>query len=173
VSAAGWRTEGLIVVFDGGQVDDPSALVLARDELRSCAFVAPDRLREHLPPVQARRALAALRARDDLGHAGRGLVEPAAHLGEPGAHLVLQPVEVLVDWSNRPAVCTPRALIAARFASTLTVRSARSRSRAAARCRAASASETAAAASAAICSTRLSTAASRASNSAGLVTRPG
>ena len=57
------RTEGLVVVFDGGQVDDPATLVLARDELRSHAFVAPDRLGEYLPALQTRRALAALRAR--------------------------------------------------------------------------------------------------------------
>lgn len=57
------RTEGLVVVFDGGQIDDPATLVLARDELRSHAFVAPDRLGEFLPALQTRRALAALRAR--------------------------------------------------------------------------------------------------------------
>lgn len=57
------RTEGLVLVFDGGQVDDPAALVLARDELRSYAFVTPDRLGEFLPGLQTRRALAALRAR--------------------------------------------------------------------------------------------------------------
>lgn len=63
VPAAGRRTEGLVVVFDGGQVDDPATLVLARDELRSYAFVAPDRLGEYLPALQTRRALAALHAR--------------------------------------------------------------------------------------------------------------
>lgn len=63
VPAAGRRTEGLVVVFDGGQVDDPTALVLARDELRSYAFVVPDRLGQFLPELQTRRALAALRAR--------------------------------------------------------------------------------------------------------------
>lgn len=63
VPAAGRRTEGLVVVFDGGQIDDPATLVLARDELRSHAFVAPDRLGEYLPALQTRRALAALRAR--------------------------------------------------------------------------------------------------------------
>lgn len=36
---------------------------MARDELRSYAFVAPDRLGEYLPALQTRRALAALRAR--------------------------------------------------------------------------------------------------------------
>ncbi|MDN5933372.1 MAG: NUDIX hydrolase, partial [Pseudonocardia sp.] len=63
VPAAGRRTEGLVVVFDGGHVEDPATLVLARDELRSYAFVAPDRLGEYLPALQTRRALAALRAR--------------------------------------------------------------------------------------------------------------
>lgn len=65
VPADGRRTEGLIVVFDGGQVDDPATLVLARDELRSYAFVAADRLGEFLPALQTRRALAALRARGE------------------------------------------------------------------------------------------------------------
>ncbi|WP_211367253.1 NUDIX domain-containing protein [Pseudonocardia kunmingensis] len=59
------RTEGLIVVFDGGQIDDPSTLVLAYAELSEYAFVTPDRLGDHLPPLQNRRALAALRARAD------------------------------------------------------------------------------------------------------------
>jgi len=63
VPAARRRTEGLVVVFDGGHVDDPATLVLARDELRSYAFVTPDRLGEYLPALQTRRALAALRAR--------------------------------------------------------------------------------------------------------------
>jgi 8-oxo-dGTP diphosphatase len=65
VPADGRRTEGLVVVFDGGQVEDPTALVLDRDELRSSAFVAPDRLGEFLPALQTRRALAALRARSE------------------------------------------------------------------------------------------------------------
>ncbi|WP_300015879.1 hypothetical protein [Pseudonocardia sp.] len=51
------------MVFDGGQVDDPATLFVARDELRSCAFVAADRLGEYLPALQTRRASAALRAR--------------------------------------------------------------------------------------------------------------
>ena len=48
------------MVFDGGQIDDPAALVLARDELRGYAFVPADRLGEFLPALQTRRALAAL-----------------------------------------------------------------------------------------------------------------
>ncbi len=63
VPTTGPRIEGLVVVFDGGQINDPAALVLARDELHSYAFVPADRLGEFLPALQTRRALAALRAR--------------------------------------------------------------------------------------------------------------
>jgi 8-oxo-dGTP diphosphatase len=63
VPAEGARTEGLIVVFDGGAIDDPGRLRLPADELSAWAFVEPERLAEHLPALQARRARAALRAR--------------------------------------------------------------------------------------------------------------
>jgi 8-oxo-dGTP diphosphatase len=63
VPADGARTEGLIVVFDGGTIDDPGRLRLPPDELSDWAFVEPERIADHLPALQARRAHAALRAR--------------------------------------------------------------------------------------------------------------
>ena len=57
------RTEGLIVVFDGGVVTDPATLRLPPDELSEHAFVDPAELHHYLPALQTRRALAALRAR--------------------------------------------------------------------------------------------------------------
>jgi len=65
VSAGGDRSEGLIVVFDGGAIDDPACLRLPADELSDWAFVAPARLADYLPPRKARRARAGLRARAD------------------------------------------------------------------------------------------------------------
>jgi 8-oxo-dGTP pyrophosphatase MutT (NUDIX family) len=65
VSAKGDRTEGLILVFDGGAIDDPACLRLPADELSDWAFVEPARLAGHLPPRKVRRALAGLRARAD------------------------------------------------------------------------------------------------------------
>jgi len=64
VPADSARTEGLIVVFDGGTIDDPGVLRLPADELSDWAFVAPDQLGDFLPPLQARRAAAGLRARE-------------------------------------------------------------------------------------------------------------
>ena len=64
VPADSMRTEGLIVVFDGGTIDDPGVVRLPADELSDWAFVAPDRLGDFLPPLQARRAAAGLRARE-------------------------------------------------------------------------------------------------------------
>lgn len=58
------RTEGLIVVFDGGTIDDPEVLRLPAEELSGWEFVEPARLAEYLPALQSRRAVAALRARD-------------------------------------------------------------------------------------------------------------
>ena len=63
VPGAAGRTEGLVVVFDGGTITDPAALRLPADELSDVAFVAADRLGDYLPPLQARRAVAGLRAR--------------------------------------------------------------------------------------------------------------
>ena len=63
VPAAGARTEGLIVVFDGGTIDHGGELRLPPDELSGWAFVEADRLGEYLPDFKARRARAALHAR--------------------------------------------------------------------------------------------------------------
>jgi 8-oxo-dGTP pyrophosphatase MutT (NUDIX family) len=63
VPAKGARTEGLIVVFDGGTIDDPACLRLPPEELSAWAFVEPDRLADYLPARKVRRARAALRAR--------------------------------------------------------------------------------------------------------------
>jgi 8-oxo-dGTP diphosphatase len=57
------RTEGLILVFDGGVIDDPNVIRLPADELSAWEFVEPDRLVDYLPALQTRRALAALAAR--------------------------------------------------------------------------------------------------------------
>lgn len=58
------RSEGLIVVFDGGTLEDTAALRLPADELSEWAFVEPRRLAEYLPARKARRAEAALAARE-------------------------------------------------------------------------------------------------------------
>jgi 8-oxo-dGTP diphosphatase len=60
-SSAG--TEGLVVVFDGGTVTDPDALHIPPDELCELLFVDPDKIDRYLPPLQTRRAIAALQAR--------------------------------------------------------------------------------------------------------------
>lgn len=65
VPAAGARTEGLITVFDGGVLADIGAVVLPADELSAAEFVAPDDLEDYLPALQARRARAALHARQE------------------------------------------------------------------------------------------------------------
>jgi 8-oxo-dGTP diphosphatase len=65
VPSAGKRTEGSVVVFDGGAIEDAGQVRLAVDELSQWAFIEADRLGEYLPPLQHRRALAALRARRD------------------------------------------------------------------------------------------------------------
>jgi len=65
VPAKGERTEGLIVVFDGGTIDDPACLRLPPEELSDWAFVDPARLGDYLPPRKVRRARAGLRARAD------------------------------------------------------------------------------------------------------------
>lgn len=56
------------MVFDGGTISDPTVLRLPADEPSDWALVEPDRLGEYLPPLQTRRANAALRARE-AGHA--------------------------------------------------------------------------------------------------------
>lgn len=57
------RTEGLIVVFDGGMIDGDAGLRLPAQELSAAAFVAEEELGEYLPALQTRRARAALCAR--------------------------------------------------------------------------------------------------------------
>lgn len=56
------RTEGMIVVFDGGTITDPTILRLPPDELSDHAFVEPAQLHRYLPALQTRRAIAALHA---------------------------------------------------------------------------------------------------------------
>jgi 8-oxo-dGTP diphosphatase len=56
-------TDALIVVFDGGTLDDTIRFRLPPDELSDARFVEPDRLDELLPRLKARRARAALDAR--------------------------------------------------------------------------------------------------------------
>jgi 8-oxo-dGTP diphosphatase len=56
-------TDALIVVFDGGTLDDTIRFRLPPDELSDARFVEPDRLDELLPRLKARRARAALEAR--------------------------------------------------------------------------------------------------------------
>jgi 8-oxo-dGTP diphosphatase len=63
VPAGEARTEGLIVVFDGGTLADTGQLRLPADELSDWAFVEPDHIAQYLPALQARRAQAALLAR--------------------------------------------------------------------------------------------------------------
>lgn len=63
VPATTRRTEGLIVVFDGGTLPAGTPLILPPAELEAHAFVHPDQLADHLPALQARRAVAALLAR--------------------------------------------------------------------------------------------------------------
>jgi len=80
VPARGDRTEGLIVVFDGGTLDPRFTPRLPPDELRGFAFVEPSRLGAYLPELQTRRAHAALAALDggytDYLHDGRSVRTP-------------------------------------------------------------------------------------------------
>jgi 8-oxo-dGTP pyrophosphatase MutT (NUDIX family) len=59
------RTEGLMLVFDGGRLTDAetTAIVLPHDELRSWHFSDPDAASRQLSPLLARRVAAALTAR--------------------------------------------------------------------------------------------------------------
>jgi 8-oxo-dGTP pyrophosphatase MutT (NUDIX family) len=54
-------------VFDGGVLDDPSAITVQREELDGFAFVPVDELRERLTTNTADRIEAALQARADGG----------------------------------------------------------------------------------------------------------
>lgn len=67
VPARATRSEGVIMVFDGGAIDDPAALRLPADELSEWAFVDSERLADYLPARKARRARAALLARARAG----------------------------------------------------------------------------------------------------------
>ena len=64
VPASEVRTEGLVAVFDGGTLVDVSGFRLPADELSDAVFVAVGELGEYLPPLLARRAVAAVGARD-------------------------------------------------------------------------------------------------------------
>nr|WP_033338677.1 NUDIX hydrolase [Catenuloplanes japonicus] len=59
------RTEGLMIVFDGGVLtaEQIAAIRLPADELRSWAWSTREEQERLLPPVLARRAAAALTAR--------------------------------------------------------------------------------------------------------------
>lgn len=60
------RTEGLIVVFDGGTLADADStgIQVPADELRGWAWSTPAEAAERLSPLLARRVAAALAARD-------------------------------------------------------------------------------------------------------------
>ena len=59
------RTEGLMLIFDGGQLTDAdtAAIVLPAGELRSWRFCDPDEAAQRLSPLLTRRVAAALAAR--------------------------------------------------------------------------------------------------------------
>lgn len=57
--------DGIMFVFDAGDTDLPAkSFSLPPDELRSAAFVAPDRLSDHLHEVMVARMLAAIEGAD-------------------------------------------------------------------------------------------------------------
>nr|WP_121157993.1 NUDIX hydrolase [Micromonospora pisi] len=58
------RTDGVMFVYDGGQLDPArtSQITLPADELRSWAWSTPDEAERRLSPLLARRAAAALLA---------------------------------------------------------------------------------------------------------------
>ncbi|MGX7676201.1 NUDIX domain-containing protein [Plantactinospora sp. DSM 117369] len=59
------RTEGLMIVFDGGQLshEQVAAIQLPPDELRGWAWSTPHEQEQRLSPLLARRAAASSRAR--------------------------------------------------------------------------------------------------------------
>lgn len=63
------RTEGLIVVFDGGTLTDAdtAGIDIPADELRGWAWCTPQQAAERLSPLLARRVTAAVAARDAGG----------------------------------------------------------------------------------------------------------
>ncbi|BEL07132.1 hypothetical protein Q0Z83_053230 [Actinoplanes sichuanensis] len=58
------RTEGLMLIFDGGTVADGDAIRLPADELRGWAWCTEAEAGERLSPLLARRIAAAIRARE-------------------------------------------------------------------------------------------------------------
>ena len=60
------RPEGLIVMFDGGQLtpDEIAAIQVRQEELAGYEFVAPGQVDERLSPLLARRVEACVRAAD-------------------------------------------------------------------------------------------------------------
>ncbi|MEV8509776.1 NUDIX hydrolase [Actinoplanes sp. NPDC051475] len=60
------RTEGLMLVFDGGILppEQVAAIMLAPDELRSWAWSTPHEATQRLSPLLANRAAASRQARD-------------------------------------------------------------------------------------------------------------
>lgn len=60
------RTEGLIMIFDGGELndDDIARITVPPDELRGYAFCTPQQATQRLSPLLGRRLTQALRARD-------------------------------------------------------------------------------------------------------------
>jgi 8-oxo-dGTP diphosphatase len=60
------RTEGLIMIFDGGRLtaEEIAGIRLPADELRSYAFLPASRAAEALPGILARRLLSCLQARE-------------------------------------------------------------------------------------------------------------
>ncbi|HWS35603.1 MAG TPA: NUDIX hydrolase [Actinoplanes sp.] len=61
----GDRTDGLMLIFDGGTLTSTSAVTLPAAELRSWAWCTGAEAHDRLIPLLARRVTAALRARDD------------------------------------------------------------------------------------------------------------
>ena len=61
------RTEGFMLVFDGGVLDPGQAerIVLPADELRGWAWCTPAEAADRLSALLARRVAAAIRARDE------------------------------------------------------------------------------------------------------------
>lgn len=94
VPAAGWRAEGLVVVFDDGQVGDRPRWSWPATSC-SHAFITPDQLGQFLRALQTRRALAALHPaprapRSTSRTATRPTRRPRCDGGGPGY------------WSSRP-----------------------------------------------------------------------
>ncbi|GAA1607371.1 hypothetical protein GCM10009828_038460 [Actinoplanes couchii] len=59
------RTDGLMLIFDGGVLSSTDRITLPADELRSWAWCTPAEAAQRLIPLLARRVAAAVRARAD------------------------------------------------------------------------------------------------------------